>query len=270
MGEGNYHTLPEDHHNDEIGSLTKNFNVMIQTIQSDMAQKIEQEKKEQQMQYSLLVSAIDPHFIYNTLNIITFLAHMNKTSEIVMVNTALIGTLKDRLAIKHCKIYDTIETEQEVLSQYMLIQSYLCHNTIHYCFEVNQDDRYLMIPKNILQPLVENCIKHGLLPHKNQETRQLLDGTISIEVKSSDSMLNITISDNGIGITSEKTWQYFDRPLQEITETNAEHIGIYNIRKRLSYLYGDHYHLSAQNNPDGGCTITLLLPLSHSHDPNLQ
>lgn len=259
--QGNYTPLPEDQHSDEIGSLTKNFNIMVQTIQFDLEQKIAYEKKQQQMQYSLLVSAIDPHFIYNTLNTITFLAHMGKTSEIAMVNTALIGTLKDRLAIKSCKIYDTLLSEKEVLAQYMVIQSYLCHNAIDYCFDLNETDGSLLIPKNILQPLVENSIKHGLLPHKDPATRQILDGKILIQIHRESSSLVITISDNGIGISQQNINRYFQCPMSEITETDAEHIGVYNIRKRLSYLYGTGYRLTVENPIKGGCTVQLLLPL---------
>lgn len=261
---GNYDLIPEDDHDDEIGRLTGNFNVMVQTIQSDMERRIAQEKKEQEMQYSLLVSAIDPHFIYNTLNIITFLAHMGKTEEITKVNTALIGTLKDRLAIKNSRVYDTIEAEREVLSQYMLIQRYLCHNTIDYQFEVNEKDRYLLIPKNILQPIVENSIKHGLLPHKDRQTHQILDGKIVIHAQSSGSELLITVWDNGVGISRECIEKYFECPPQDMDDTEVEHIGIYNIRKRLSYLYNDQYRLEVKSVPGEGCTILLALALKTS------
>ncbi|MDO4276245.1 MAG: ATP-binding protein [Eubacteriales bacterium] len=259
VNEGNYTPLPADEHHDEIGSLTRNFNRMVENIQFNLDRQISQEKMTQQMQYSLLVSALDPHFIYNTLNTITFLAHMGKTDEITKVNTALIGTLKDRLAIKNCKNYDTIITEKEILTQYMVIQSYLCHNTIDYQFEVDDDDQELLIPKNILQPLVENSIKHGLLPHKDLVTHQILDGKIHIEVKRNAKNLLITIADNGIGISSEDIYHYFDRPVREITEKDAEHIGIYNIRKRLSYLLGSQYEILAESKK--GCIISLSLPI---------
>lgn len=260
--EGNYNPLPQDQHDDEIGNMTKNFNLMLQTIREDMAQKIEHEKKEQQMHYSLLVSAIDPHFIYNTLNTITFLAHLNKTEEIASLNCALIGTLKDRLAIKNLKIYDTLQTEQEVLEQYMLIQSYLCHNTINYRFEADETDLDLLIPKNILQPLVENSIKHGLLYHKDPVTHKLLDGSILIKASRRGLGLTLTVTDNGVGISQESIEKYFELPLEKIPEgLETEHIGIYNIRKRLHYLYQQKFQLTAKNLPGCGCTVTLFLPI---------
>lgn len=257
--EGKYTPLPRDEHKDEISSLTENFNRMMETIQEDIDRRILQEKKEQEMQYSLLVSAIDPHFIYNTLNTVTFLAHMGKTEEIKKVNTALIGTLKDRLAIKNCKTYDTIATEREILAQYMLIQSYLCHNTIEYSFEVSEADEVLSVPKNILQPLVENAIKHGLLPHKDLRTHQILDGKIQIRVQRKADQIEITVADNGVGLSEENMQRYFTCPIAEITDMEAEHVGICNIRKRLSYLYGERYEVKATDTPGGGCTVVLRL-----------
>lgn len=274
--EGKDMPLPEDRHQDEISSLTENFNHMMETIQADIERRVQHEKKEQEMQYSLLVSAIDPHFIYNTLNTVTFLAYMGNVEEIVKVNTALIGTLKDRLAIKNCKTYDTTMTEREILEQYMLIQSYLCHNTIEYYFEIEEGCEKLLVPKNIIQPLVENSIKHGLLPHKDLESHEILDGRISILARRLDISINecgktaaqnqaiwmeIIIADNGVGISEEMISHYFTCPVSKITESEAEHIGICNIRKRLSYLYGENYELKVRETAGGGCTVILCLPV---------
>lgn len=258
---GNYTLLPEDTHNDEIKSLTLNFNQMIRTIQHDMDEKIKHEEKEHQMQYSLLVSAIDPHFIYNTLNTISFLAHMNKTDEIVQVNTALIGTLKDRLSIKNYKNFDTLKTEKEILEQYILIQSYLCHNTIHYSFEADPEELDLKIPKNILQPLVENSIKHGLLPHKDPIMHQILDGEIQLKVTKTNEHLTIMIADNGVGFTQEQMLTYFVSPLSEANELTNGHIGIFNIRGRLDYLLKDQYQFTVSEREGGGSIILLTLPI---------
>lgn len=260
VSDGNYKPLPEDTHTDEIGILTRHFNRMVENIEKNMEEKILHEKREQQMQYSLLVSAIDPHFIYNTLNTITFLAYMGKTEEIIEVNTALIGTLKDRLAIKNCKNYDTIATEKEILTQYMVIQSYLCHNTINYRFEVRDEDLELLIPKNVLQPLVENAIIHGILPHKGSNPGQILDGQILVTVSRTSSKLEIIITDNGVGISEADIARYFTSPLSDNPEKDSEHIGICNIRKRLHYLLGDAYCLTAENRKEGGSRMILQLP----------
>lgn len=260
VSDGNYKPLPEDTHTDEIGILTRHFNHMVENIKKNMEEKILREKREQQMQYSLLVSAIDPHFIYNTLNTITFLAYMGKTEEITEVNTALIGTLRDRLAIKNCKNYDTIASEKEVLAQYMIIQSYLCHNTIHYRFEVREEDLNLLIPKNILQPLVENAILHGILPHKGNDPGQILDGKIVVTVSRVSRELELAITDNGVGISEEDIARYFTSPLPDAPEKDSEHIGILNIRKRLHYLLGDAYCLTAESAKEGGSRIILRLP----------
>ena len=261
--DGNYTPLPEDLHHDEIGNMTQNFNLMLQTVRQDIDQKLQQEKRESQMQYSLLVSAIDPHFICNILNTVTFLAHMKKNDEIAAINFALIEILRDRLAIKNLRTCDTIETEMQIIDQYLLIQSYLCHNTICYHFEAPKEDLHLLMPKNILQILVENSIKHGLLHHKDTITHKPLDGEITINVQRDSTTLVITVKDNGVGISEESIQKYFETPLQSITDiAESEHIGIYNIRRRLNYLYGENYSFRAENNIDGGCTVTLMLPVN--------
>ncbi|WP_040196373.1 sensor histidine kinase [Candidatus Soleaferrea massiliensis] len=259
--QGDYDVTLKDPKEDEIGNLAQTFNMMLGTIKQDIDHKVESERKEQQMQYSLLVSAIDPHFIYNTLNVITILARRQKCSEIVSVNKALIGTLKDRLTTKNCKTFDSLAVEREVLDQYMIIQSYLCHNNIDYTFEVCDDDLALQIPKNILQPLVENCIKHGLLPHKDADTREILDGMIRISVQRQEDRLRISIADNGVGMDDSQIETYFYRDLQSIVESESEHIGIYNIRMRLSYLYQDRCQWMVQSEKGKGTVITLMLPV---------
>ncbi len=259
--QGDYDVSLDICSNDEIGNLAQTFNLMIQTIKDDIDNKVKSEQKEQQMQYSLLVSAIAPHFIYNTLDTITFLAKMGKTEEVVQVNKALINILFDRLTIKNCKIFDSVHNEKEVLDQYMVIQHYLCHNKIDYYFEVEDGIEDVEIPKNIIQPFVENGIKHGLLPHKDPVNHEIQDGLIRITVNRQQGELFIEIRDNGIGMAEEEIKARFESSLTQITETDSEHIGIYNIRMRLAYLYENRYKLSASSRPGEGTVVTLRLPV---------
>lgn len=266
VNEGDYTVMVEDQSADEIGALSRTFNKMIRTIRQDIQDRVEREKKEQQMQYSLLVSAIDPHFIYNTLNTITVLARMEQNDKIVQVNNALIGTLKDRLTTKTCKTFDTIQVEKEVLEQYLLIQDCMCHAHLHFTFDMEDSDTQLLIPKNILQPLVENCIKHGLKPHKDPDTKLMQEGFIHITVQKSENRIEITVEDNGVGMSREQIAEFFEKDLQSITENGSEHIGIYNIRMRLSYLFKDNYRMDIRSELGQGTTILLSLPIVEERD----
>lgn len=259
--EGNYNLTVFDSKEDEIGVLSQTFGIMLMRIKEDITHKVEQEKREQQMRYSLLVSAIDPHFIYNTLNTITFLSKMGRCDDIEVVNDALIAMLKDRLTMKSCKTFDSIRVEKEVLEQYVLIQSFLSQNKFHFAFEVSPEDLMLQIPKNILQPLVENSIQHGILCHKNEITREYIDGEIKISIQRSDNSIVIRLYDNGIGMDQDTIHRFFVKEPKPIDQNDAEHIGIHNVRSRLSYLYGERYSMTVESKVDEGTCITIRLPL---------
>ena len=150
------------------------------------------------------------------------------------MNDALIGTLKDRLSIKNYKTFDTVEKEKKVIEQYMIIQSYLCHNKIDFKFEAGDDVLQLQIPKNIIQPLVENSIKHGLLPNKDETRVKIKDGVLRVEVRHENGMISISVYDNGVGMDSEKKSSLLK---DDMPPVSAEHIGIANMKVRLAYLY---------------------------------
>lgn len=259
---GDYGITLTDEKNDEIGSLVQTFHLMLSKIKDDMSKIVQHEKKEQQMQYSLMVSAIDPHFIYNTLNTITFLAEMDRSREIVAVNDALIGTLKDRLKMKNYKTFDTVKVEKEVLEQYMLIQHYLCHNHISLHFNVAEEDLTLQIPKNILQPIVENSIKHGILLHKN-ENREIMDGLIKVSVSKNQDSIILEVSDNGLGMDPDTIHRYFEckAEFNPDEEDSVQHIGIKNIQMRLSYLYHGKFSLTVKSAHNAGTIVTIVLPI---------
>lgn len=259
--QGNYKEITEIETNDEVGRLSQTFCKMIREIGQYIQDIIHHEESEKQIQYSLLVSQIDPHFIYNTLNTITYLAKLNRVDDIMKLNGALIITLKDRLKMKQYKTFDTIENEKVVLDQYILIQNYLCTNRIQFTFTYDKQYRELEIPKNVLQPFVENSILHGLLLHRDS-CGNLLDGEIEIRIEKEESGLRVFVSDNGIGMGLKDIEKYFIKePDMNLSKTSQEsHIGIYNIRMRLNYLYHGDYKSIAYRNDFGGLTIELYLP----------
>lgn len=252
---GNFDIVLKDQKNDEIGNIAQTINMMVSTIKNHLEQQIASEKQERELQYSLLVSAIDPHFIYNTLDTVTFLAAMGKCQDIIRVNNALIGTLKDRIKMKHLKIYDSVENEKKVIEQYMIIQSYLYSNPIDFQFLVPEENCQLQIPKNLIQPLVENAIKHGLMPNKDPSRSQTKEGRITVRVVTEADSIVISVEDNGIGMDEKKREFY----LGEIDSASIdpEHIGLFNVRLRLSYLYQDRFDFQIHC-PESGGTIVLI------------
>lgn len=259
--EGDYNVSVTDNQNDEISSLAHTFNMMLQKIREDM-------KNEEKMQYTLMVSAIDPHYIYNTLNTITALAELGRNEDVVAVNDALTGTLKDRMKLKNYKIFDTVRSEREALRQYMVIQSYLCYQKILFQFQVDEKDLDLLIPKNIIQPLVENSIKHGILCMEDDdcEASTPYQGQIAVSVSREETAIHIKVSDNGIGMEEETLQQFFSQERKQDIhpEKNMEHIGTYNVQMRLHYLYQGNDQFLVDSQPGHGTRIHLILPLAPS------
>lgn len=250
---------------DEVGSVADSFYNMMEKIQKSMTRIEEQEKKEKRIEYSLLLSQIDPHFIYNTLNTITYLAGLNRTKDIVILNRALIGMLRDRLRMSQLQIFDTLEEEKAQIDSYMTIQSYLCSNRIQYTFYIPEDCRELVYPKNVLQPFVENSILHGILLNKD-ENGISIPGIVRLSVFKEGEGIVTEIEDNGIGMDGKALARYFEEPPErkmagfDQQKDNGEHIGIYNIRMRLWYLYGDKFELETEQSELGGLKIRLMFP----------
>ena len=251
--------------NDEVGMLADTFYQMMDQIQENIEKLKEKEKKEKRIEYSLLVSQIDPHFIYNTLSTITYLAELNQTDDIMILNQALIAMLRDRLKMTKLQIYDTLEREKQQLESYMTIQKYLCNNEIMLKFPVSEECAKLKYPKNILQPLVENSILHGILLHRD-ENENLIPGKIQICVSVSNGRIVTEIEDNGIGMTEENIKRYFcELPLEQeemLENETREHIGIYNIRMRMNYLYGERFHIFAHQKAEGGLKVHMEFPVT--------
>ncbi|MDO4563945.1 MAG: HAMP domain-containing protein, partial [Clostridia bacterium] len=251
--EGNYQVKLNDRHNDEIGRLANTFNMMLGKIEEDR-------QRDEKMQYLLMVSAIDPHYLYNTLNTVTALAALGRNQDVITVNTALIATLKDRMKLKNYKTFDTVANEMEAMRQYMTIQGYLCAQRIDYKFIASKEDMNLLIPKNVIQPLVENAIRHGILCKENADE----PGKIRVSVIKSEHNMHINVEDNGKGIDRDTLQAYFSAANGKDLPSTAsdQHIGVANIKTRLNYLYRGNYQCIATSEIGCGTKIDIIIPMT--------
>lgn len=264
---GDYDVKIYDSSEDEIGQLAVVFNGMTERIKDNINGLLEKEKREKMLQYNLMVSAVDPHFIYNTLNTSTRLAELGRTQEVVEINDALINCMKDNLKIKSLNAYDTVEVEKNILQQYIKIQNYLCDNSIELEFEVSPQNLKLEIPKFLLQPIIENSIIHGILLNTDANGN-LIGGKIKVIIVNDDDRIQITIQDNGIGMTKESIEKYFLTDVGALfnESTFFEHIGVLNIRTRLSYLYNDDYTFHVESELGKGTKVTIEIPVKKMFD----
>lgn len=218
---------------DEIGYLSQTFNSMSEELQNYFSQLVQKMEEEQEMKFGLLISQIDPHFFCNTLNTIKYLAKQGRTKDVEVVSAALSNILRDRLRIKNFQIYDTVAQETDTVKQYLTIQEYRYGGEVEVLWDIEEEVKDLKIPKNIIQPLVENALFHGLANEDDGSIR----GTITIQVEKTDA-LYIRVTDDGCGMSQQKIHRIMSGQAKEETERKGHEIGIDNIRERLEILYG--------------------------------
>lgn len=236
---------------DEIGLLGQSFNKMTKELKNSMEVIAEKEKEEQQIKFSLLISQIDPHFIYNTINSINYLARRERCCDIIQVNSALIFILQDRLRINNIQFTDTIENEKRVIEQYIVIERYMYEGELKLTWDIEPALYKEQIPKNMIQPLVENALFHGLIDEESGE----VNGEITVTIKRTGGDIVVKVSDNGLGMDEKQL-----RTVKEGIygpEERGKRIGLSNIRQRLYYLYGSTDVMQIESTKHVGTCITL-------------
>lgn len=239
---------------DEIQDMCTSFNGMVNTINRQANEISEREKQNAMTLYRLLVTQIDPHFIYNTMNVINIMARNGDTDAIVEINSALIKILRERLSVKLSTV-NTLEEEIDTLEQYNLIMRYRFGNRINTYISVAPELLKVSIPKNILQPLVENALYHGY----DTAGQRALD--VDIMIYSQDDSIIIELSDNGKGMTAERLEQVRCNST-ELYNDAKPHIGIDNIRQRLAFLYGDAARMEINSEINVGTNIVITFPIN--------
>lgn len=253
---GNLEQKVEIHSDDEIGLLQQSYNKMLDDLRRSIDLIAEKERTEQQIRFGLLVSQIDPHFICNTINSINYLARKNRCEDVVTVNTALMAILRDRLRVNDIEITDTVAKETEVVEQYLKIQRFMYGGDLRVVWDIEPELSEEQIPKNMIQPLVENALFHGLI---DQESG-MLDGELRIALQRADDGLLLTVRDNGVGIEPEKLEELLRRTRRP--DERGSKIGLSNIRSRLYYLYGSADCLTIESAPGQGTTISIRFQTS--------
>lgn len=237
---------------DEIEVLANVFNKMVKDIKRHLEESIIKEKKERELELQILMSQINPHFIYNTLNTIIYMARRNETVPIISLTKSFISILQYSIKRRQNNM-ETIANEIEYIKNYVSIFQYRYHNQIE--LDLDLDDSLLLheIPHMILYPVIENSIFHGILPSSKK-------GRIHVHIAKKDETIRIRISDNGVGMTGETLKKVRELLNEDILEY-SEHLGLRNVNTRLTLLYGNQSALNIESLSGQGTTITFCLPL---------
>ena len=232
----------------EIGSLTKSFNVMTQRIHELMAQNIREQEAKRKSELKALQSQINPHFLYNTLDSIIWMAEGKKNEEVVLMTASLARLLRQSISNEDELV--SIGQEIEYARGYLTIQKMRYKDKLEFWIEVEPSILKIRLIKLVLQPVIENAIYHGL---KYKESRGLL--LVKGFMKNGNAVLQVI--DDGVGMDQETLDHIYER---HKVDYHSNGVGIYNVQKRLQLYYGNEYGIVYESKPGEGTTATITIP----------
>lgn len=234
----------------EIRHLGQSVQNMAKQIQVLMADIVSEHEKKRKQEFDTLQSQINPHFLYNTLDIIVWMIENEKPDQAVKVVTALARFF--RISLSRGKSIITVNDELEHVRNYLMIQHMRFKNRFSYTIEAEDEVLEFASLKLMLQPLVENAIYHGMEFMDG-------DGEIFISAWKEGKDLYLKVSDNGLGMTEEQVSRLFsDTP--HTGSSRGSGIGVKNVNERIRLYFGSEYGLSIESEPDEGTAVTIHLP----------
>ena len=257
VGSGDFTADPAVEWNNELGDIGRGINQLASDVDELMTRRIDDERRKQELEYRMLQNEVNPHFIYNTLNSIRWMATIQHAPGIAEMVTAFARLTKS--ISKGTEKLVPLQEELALLNDYFVIQQYRYGGDLEIEVSRIEDERLCrdcMIPRFTLQPLVENAIFHGLEP-KGGHGSVLLD--ISTDPHSGDVLLRLT--DDGVGMPPDVVAHLLDEPTEEKErQEKFRHVGLWNVHRRIQYAFGEAYGLSIESEEDVGTEVTIRLP----------
>lgn len=232
----------------EFQALAGTFNQMLERIETLMKEEKEQEALTRIYELKALTSQINPHFLYNTLDTIIWMAEFQDHQKVVDITKALSNYF--RLSLNAGEEIVTLRQEIDHVRQYLFIQKERYGDKLEYEIDEPDDIPDIKLPKIVLQPLVENAIYHGI---KESER----PGKITITVSKRDTFIDICIADNGVGIKENTT-----------STKELGGVGIKNIQERLALFFGEAFSMEIESEPNAYTKVYLHLPLKEEGHAN--
>ena len=231
-----------------LGKSVQDMKFRIKGLMQDIVNEHEEKRKSE---VDSLQAQINPHFLYNTLDIIVWQIENEKQSEAVHTVTALARFF--RLSLGKGKNIVTVKDEIDHVKNYLMIQHMRFKNKFDYEFDIAEDVLELPSLKLMLQPLVENAIYHGM---------EFMDGDGLIMVKAwrEEDELYLSVADNGLGMTEDKVEMILTGKSSS-GNGRGSGIGVKNVNERIKLYFGEAYGLTIDSEPDEGTKVTIHLPV---------
>lgn len=258
-GDFSFHPVAEG--TDEIARLSTDFEKMLDNIQDlinkvyiAQIQKQTLETKQKEIKLQVLNSQINPHFLFNALESIRMKAVSKEQQEIGSAIRMLSSLLRKSLYAGSSPI--PLADELELVTNYLELQKFRFPDGFEYKILTLCDISGQLLPPFTLQPLAENCFRHGFesldSPHRNN--------FVTITVMQEETFLLIRIADNGGGMDARQLAALTDRLKEQNPEPESSHIGICNVHQRIRLIYGQEYGLGITSMLHKGCVLTIRLP----------
>ena len=248
IGQGDFSIDKSIETNSELGEIGRGINRMSEDITVLLEKRLADEKNKRDLEYRMLQSQINPHFIYNTLASIKWMAVMQNAEGIAGMATALSHLM--RSASKDTRTLVPLDYELQLLDDYMLIQNHRYSESICLIKEIDETLLNTQIPRFSLQPIIENAIFHGLEPKGG--------GTILLKIAADQDDVFISIRDDGVGITREVLDQLLNK--QEKPTSMFQELGIQAVNTRIKYAFGEQYGLTIESEESQYTDMTIRLP----------
>lgn len=255
---GDFYIMKSIDGNDEIGQLYEDLKIMMESIKKLIdevyIQTIQQQKlkvKQKEVEFSMLSSQINPHFLYNTLETIRMKAYCNDDKEVADIVKKLGKIMRRNLEVSGKEV--SLASELELIKNYLEIQAMRFEGMVEYELNIENNiniDEYKILPL-LIQPIIENAFIHGLEEKKEK-------GRIILSIFYMDEYLIIQVSDNGVGIEKEKLIKIKND--LELMDDDNKSIGMKNVNQRIKIYYGNQYGLKITSELQKGTIITFNLP----------
>ncbi|MEF3354153.1 sensor histidine kinase [Paenibacillus sp. GYB006] len=240
---------------DEIADLGQSFNIMVEKIKELLEQSIRKQQQLQKAELRTLQAQINPHFLYNTLDSIIWMAEAGKNDGVIQLVKALSDLF--RISLNKGRDWVMIRTELAHANSYLVIQQMRYRDILEYRIEIDPELLDYPILNMTLQPLIENALYHGI---KNKRGKGLIVIGGYLELTA----VILTVTDNGIGIPTDRLAllrQQLEQPLQSEEEEPAEGgFGLQNVHQRLRLYFGSEYGVELESIAGAGTTIFVRIP----------
>lgn len=238
---------------DEMSQLAGRFNCMTEQLKANLTDSIRQQQELGDAQIRMMQAQLNPHFLYNTLDTLKWMGKIHRIPEVATISADLADILRRSISADE---FVRLEDELQLLERYVEIQKIRFAGKFEFRTEVDEDLLDVLVPKLMLQPLVENAIIHGF--------EDGVPGEITVTAAHAGEELFLTVQDNGCGMSPESL-----RRFQEQTAPTDRHLGLYNVDAILRLNYGQERGLKFLSPPGGrGTCIRITIPITRQGGDN--